>query len=233
MRALAKAPCRLGLVLAGALALAGCFDLQKIDPGQRIVDDFAGPSPTWARFQAWVCDSTTGDEPGTPAGDGGMAMAGPVTCAPESPGDGDAYALRAEFQLTDPADGIRQHPAAEIVSQTVPGSTVDLNAFTRLDFFAILSGTPTVPAGTRVFVELGCSSFPLDPIAWDMVTADLTGGDWMPVQLPLAEFQLEMSTHNQSCLAQVDSIRFLVFPGLGDGESAAGTLQLDTIKLLN
>jgi hypothetical protein len=218
--------------LLPALALAGCFDLSKIDPGPRIVDDFeGGGAPTWTRFQPWSCDTFTGDAPAGGETDGGAG--GSVTCTITTPGDGDAHALSADFQLVDPPDGLREHPGAELVSLT-SGGTVDLNGFTQLVLFAsLVPGTPAPPSGTQLTVEIGCSSFPLDPLASDAVTADLMTGDWVRLPLPLADFQLLNSSHNQACLAQVDSLRFTVVPALTDGQSASGTLLLDNIKLQN
>lgn len=235
MRALRPHPAWLAALPLLALA---CFDPPKIDPGPRILDDFETDTPTWTRFSPWTCAGLTGDEPSAPASaaaaDGGTGSTGGVVdCTIEPPGDGDSQALFATFALADPPDGVRQHPAAEIVSQTAAGSTVDLNGFTQLVFFAILGNTPALPAGTKVYVELGCSTYPLDLYAWNLVTADLMTGDWVRVPLTLADFQVETSMHNQACLAQVDSLRFVIVPNVDDGQSASGTFQLDNIKLQN
>jgi hypothetical protein len=219
------------LALAVALPLAGCFDLPKIDPGPRLVDDFAGDTPTWTRFAGWTCTTFSPDAPATADADAGTPDFGTADCSFVSPGDGDARALSVTFDVVDPPDGIRQRPAADIFTHTTSG-TVDLNAFTQLVFFATLGGSP--PVGTHLLVELGCSSLH-DPIASEVVTEDLATGDWVPVPLTLADITQSTTMHNQACLAQIDSIHFVVdfSPALNDGESASGTLQIDNIRLQN
>jgi hypothetical protein len=216
-----------------ALGVSACFDPQKVDPGPRVVDDCEDGDlqPSWSTFPQWKADSFTGDRPPTGPVDGG-AVGGTGSLALE-PGDGDQHALAATFELADMPDGVRQRPGAEVVTRMM-GGTVDLTGFTQLVFDAFLEATPALPSANPLVVDLGCASFSQDPLASQAVmNVDLTSGYWVPFRLALADFQQQNTTHNQACLAQIDSLHFTILPGLADGQAASVTLHLDNIKLQN
>ncbi|HZL20259.1 MAG TPA: hypothetical protein VFG23_21180 [Polyangia bacterium] len=231
-------------LLVLVLDLGACVDLAKVDPGPRFIDDFAdGSAPSWNRFGPWRCNDISGGQKGSPdagavdAGGSAPDAAGASTCnlALENPGDDDKQALESTFTLDDPLDGVREFPGTEIVTRTVSG-TVDVTGFTQLVFSTILeSAAPPIPAlpdATQFLVELGCSAFPSDPLAVQAVSYTLNAG-WAELRLSLSGFTLKNTSRNQSCLALLDSIHFVVMPGLADGASTGGTLHIDNISLQN
>jgi hypothetical protein len=236
------------LVLGAPIVATACFDLPKIDPGTRFVADFndGGLGSTWSRFGPWSCDTFTNAVPNAGAGGRGGADAGqaadggagsPETCqvSPE-PGDDDPHALRTDFTLGDPADGIRQLPGVDVVSRTAKGTTVDLTGFKDLVFGAILESAPApldLPSGTLFQVELGCSAIAYDNIATETITGVMFGAPWVTFRAGLDEFVQKQTSLSPACRSQIDSIHFAVRPGLADGASTAGTLHIDNITLQN
>jgi hypothetical protein len=226
-----------------ALILPACFDLTKVDPGARIVDDFESGnlSPSWTRFTSWKCGTFTGSDQ-VVGKDGGADAGGPdpdgsVSCLASEPADTGRYALRTTFELNDPL-GNNQPVGAAVVTRTTPGVTIDVTGFAQLWFSAYLESAPPLPelpSGTKFQVELGCSNNRGDPLAFQVVAMSLLAESWplLPIQLSLDAFGLTRTTHNQDCLRQVDSIHFAVIPGLADGASTGGTLHLDDITLQN
>jgi hypothetical protein len=229
------------------LTIGACVNLTKVDPGPRFIDNFEdGRTPTWNRFVPWTCDEfmgTGGPDAGTDdagvgdAGRPGADAATASTCqlAIESPGSDDKHALESVFTLDAPPNGIRQSPSSEIVTHTIDG-TVDVTGFSQLVFSAILESAPLpsspLPASTKLEAGLGCSTFQSDPLATQAVDYTLNAG-WTEFRLSLSGFTLDNTSHNQSCLALVDSIHFAVIPGLADGASTGGTLHIDNISLQN
>ena len=243
-------PALLGLVLSA------CFDLTKVDPGPRYVDDFdhGNLTPSWTAFGKWQCGTFIGDLMAATAtraaagsdlrvgqddgADGGTQSDpdGSVSCQPAQPGVNDLYALAATFELNEPLDAGQQLGAA-VVTRTQPGTTVDVTGFTQLWFSAYFDSAPAlpqVPAGTQLQVELGCSNKKSDPLAFQKVPeAQLGAGGWPMFQgyLDLDLFRLTQTAKNRDCLSQVDSIHFTVIPMLTSGTSTTGTLHLDNINL--
>jgi len=229
-----------------APVLAACFDLQKVDPGPRVVADFendendGGPTAAWNRFGPVNCGTFMGSDQhlGQDAGTAGTQADpdGSVTCTTERPGDGDKVALKAVFELNQPL-GSNQPAGAAVVMRATPGSTVDVTAFQEIWFDAYLESAQQplqLPPTTMLEVELGCSTNISDPLA-SQPSGDL-GNIWPmhPLHLPLDNsFRVTLTPHSQNCLDRVDSIHFTILPGLADGMSAGGTLHLDNITLQN
>ncbi len=235
----------LGLI-AIAPVVPACFDLQKVDPGPRVVADFendGGLTAAWNRFGQVKCGTFMGSDQhlGQDAGAAGTQADpdGSVTCAPEEPGDGDNFALRFAFELNQPL-GNNQPAGAAVVIRATPGSTVDVTAFQEIWFDAYLESAqqpPQLPTGTQLVVELGCSTNSGDPLA-SQADGDLKpgGNSWpmYPLRLPLdSSFRVSTTVHNQDCLHRVDSIHFTILPGLAGGTSTGGTFHLDNITLQN
>ena len=245
-------------LLLSALALPACFDLQKVDPGAFVIDDFEDADLTPranAQFGPWTCRPFTSAEQGTgpdagmdggqdAGADGGQlvgadggqspdANAGQVVnCLVEPGGFKSSFALAAHFELSDPRDNVRQLGGIELFTKAT-ADPVNLTGFRQFAFSIILdSGTPPLPAGSQVIVELGCSKMKLDPYADQSVTGLGLDRDWFPPALQLDSFRQLNSSSNHACLQQVDSIRFQVLPGLDDGASTGGTLQIDDVRLL-
>ena len=175
VRAAPRTSIAVTLLLALALG-AGCFSLPKVNPGNRILDDFdedAGiNTPTWSAFTGWTCgpfvSHSQEEQDGGPGGefDGGR-LANPdagqsVSCGAGPHGEGTApnnQALVATFDVVAP---IGSDPFGVVVATTTnPGTVVDLTGFTQLLFDAELYSTTVgqamLPSGTKLEVELGCS----------------------------------------------------------------------------
>ena len=234
----------LGLIPT-APVLAACFDLQKVDPGPRVVADFenskidGGLKAAWNRFGAVKCGTFLGSDQhvGQDAGQAGTEADpdGSVTCTPESPGDNkSSFALEAAFELNEPPGSSQQAGAAVVIRAT--GTSVDVTGFQQLWFSARLESAPSfqLPTATQLEVELGCSNNTADPLAFQPVDIKLEAQSWpvLQFQLSLAAFK-SRTAHTQNCLRQVDSIHFTVQPDLASGTSTGGTLHLDDITLQN
>jgi hypothetical protein len=234
----------LGLIPLAPI-LAACFDLQKVDPGQRVIADFendggdGGLTAAWNRFGPVNCGTFMGSDQNLgQAGTAGTQADpdGSVTCTTERPGDGDNVALKAVFELNQPL-GSNQPAGAAVVIRATPGSTVDLTAFQEIWFDAFLESAQQplqLPSTTILEVELGCSTNISDRLA-SQSYGEL-GNSWPPnpLHLPLDNsFRVTLTPHSQNCLDRVDSIHFTILPGLADGTSAGGTLHLDNITLQN
>lgn len=236
-----------------APVLAACFDLQKVDPGPRVIADFenvendggtdggtdGGLRAAWSRFGPVKCNTFMGSDQhlGQDAGAAGTEADpdGSVTCTAEHPGDNDNGALQAAFELNEPP-GSSQQAGAAVVMRATPGITVDVTGFQQLWFSARLESSPPfqLPPATELDVELGCSNNTGDPLAIQTVGIKLEAQSWPPIQFqpPLDGFKSRTS-HPQDCLRQVDSIHFTIHPNLAGGTSTGGTLHLDNITLQN
>lgn len=229
-----------------APVLAACFDLQKVDPGPRVVADFensendGGLKATWNRFGRVKCGTFLGSDQhlGQDVGAAGTEADpdGSVDCAPEKPGDNNSsFALEATFELNEPP-GSSQQAGAAVVMRATPGTSVDVTGFQQLWFSARLESAPPfqLPTATQLEVELGCSNNTGDPLAFQPVDIKLEAQSW-----PVLQFQLSLdafksrTAHPLNCLRQLDSIHFTVHPDLASGASTGGTLHLDDITLQN
>ncbi len=196
---------------------------------------------------------------GGDAGQGGLdggADAGPaVSCQLTSgPGDpsedtalklGVTGALVAHFGVTAPSEvevatrtkSAMSDGATDALPPAIP---VDLTAFTELRFNATLvSETASLPVGTGLRVELRCAYALMNGqrVINDLLLYKNAGvmqgvSDFQPIHLSFSEF--EVASQRQTCLANVESIGFIVVPGSAQpGTKIAGTLQLDNIRFDN
>jgi len=227
-----KAPtvarCCLVAVLAG-----GCFDVEQRDANLAIepflVDDFESGTgvPPDGRFERWQCFRFN---PNTTDG---------LDCYFERR-DEDDQALVMDFNVTDVEDGVQQFAGAG-VSTSAGAATIDFSGYRQLVFSAILEGgAPALPAGTLFYVELACSSVPLENpnVGGDRLVnlgVGVSGATWSSYELSLTSFgQPAWHTNHlvggaPACLRAVDSIALSVSPNLMDGMAAAGKLHLDDI----
>jgi hypothetical protein len=253
VRAAPPTPIAVTLLLSLALG-AGCFSLPKVNPGNRILDDFdegAGlGAPTWSAFTRWTCgpfvSRNQGEQDGgRDGGPGGEFDAGPlaspdggqsVSCGAGPHGEGTApnnQALVATFDVVAPTGS---DPFGMVVTTTTgPGSVVDLTGFTQLLFDAELYSTTVgqamLPSGTKLEVELGCSPNRLETAIDQSVSITTEALHWPPIPpLALQMFASMPASQIQSCLATVQSVSFKVLLGRAPaGTPIAGTLQLDNI----
>jgi hypothetical protein len=220
---------RLAFLVTATLAFSGCFSVDKVDPGAYYLDTFEDENltPRAPGFELWDCRTFVAGAPdgGAPAGlDDGTG----ATCTVQPVGDHPA-ALATQFVLHEPMDQVKETVGAEVSTHTTDGHTADLSGFRLMVFSALLdSGNPPLPANTRLAVEIGCRSARGGGAISQPVSNVDIGGDWFTFSLALADFL----PPDPSCLQQVEAIRISVRPGLMDGLSAAGTLDLDDIYFL-
>jgi hypothetical protein len=228
--------------LAATLALGGCFNVQKVDPGAAeagatcqtlLINDFEDHSgianlPDWSRWTPYSYRSADGT---------GVRNAGL-----ESSDDGSQIELFLDFALQDRSDGVTNDVGAGIA---VDGQqTIDLTRYARLVFsMGMVQGNPPLPLGTQVIVELGCSQAPADRSS---VMGDLIAVQGVAVATDVHRFALEIVNFGQpswltnhikggrdACLRVVDHLGFSIFPKLQDGQQASGKLIVDDIYLDN
>jgi hypothetical protein len=235
---------RLATLLAVVTSPA-CFSLPHVDPGNRVIADFAeqdaGLNPTWSRFDGWTCSAYVDPSPPRDGGqDGGGFGSGDVdagqafTCTPQlAPGSADPSApatgqhLVASFNITT-----TDHPLDVDVATATKSGPVNLAGFSQFIFDAKLGptspGAASLPAGTELKVELRCSGIsPYDPLVDQDFTLLPGATSWKPITLPLSSF-----LGPPRCLAAVDGIGFVLVPGSAQaGTQIGGVLELDNIEL--
>jgi hypothetical protein len=234
--------------LLGVLTLPACFSLPHVDPGNRVIADFAeedaGLNPTWTLFGPWSCSAYVDPSPPADGGQDGGSRSGDidagqaVTCKPElAPGSADPStpSSGAQHLVTSFNIVTADQPVDVDVSTRTRSGTVNLTGFSQFLFDAMLGsttpGAPSLPPGTEVKVELRCSSAsPYAPLVNQDFTISLEATTWKPITLPLSSFM--GASPRQSCLAAVDGIGFVVVPGSAQtGTQIAGKLRLDNIEL--
>jgi hypothetical protein len=224
-RAVAGAP-----VLVAALAVLAapsCFDVQTVDPGPLVVDDFEDGDylPALPGFDRWFCYSFN------PEGSQGYHCAGAA-------GDESTSALYLDAQIDDPPDGKQQHGGAALATKSrVP---LEINPYREFVFSAKLeSSTPALPSDAYMYVELGCST----ALATDgsrpgdlyVVAGVDYKSSWQTYRFGVTSFGPPpwVLTHvmggPERCRALVDSIRFTIDAQIVDGESGRGILTIDNI----
>ncbi len=248
--------------MSSVLIVPACYSLPKVDV-IRLVDDFAADAdlqPTWGAFKKWTCSSSVdgGIDAGQGGLDGGIDAGQAVSCQLTlGPGDtsddtalglGVTDALIASFSVAAPsgvevATGTKSAMSDGATNALPPSIPVDLTAFSELRFNATLvdttPGTASLPIGTGLSVELHCSYSSMNsPVSAllkvDEKIVDLVPGmtTFQPIALALSKFA--GASQRQTCLANVDSIGFVVTPGNAlAGALIAGTLQLDNIRFDN
>jgi hypothetical protein len=215
-------------LLVWSLAASTCFDVTKVPLPPLSIDDFddGDLEPRTDRFGRWSCRtfSNTADDAGTPPDpDGGAPN---VQCRVGPVGNNHPFAMSLRFTLDDPADGERQLGGAELATQSSQTS-VDFGAFRQLVLSATLeSGSPALPTGTQLRVEIGCALAGM-PRTLEHTVPIVIGADWENFPLDLANF----APAQPGCLRQVDALRVSVRPGLPDGQSTRGALHVDNIYL--
>lgn len=216
--------------------------------------------PLIDRGQASDAGQDAGLDGGDDAGQGGIGGGTEVGQAAScilGPGPGDEMddtallpgvvtrALIASFSVSAPS-------GVEVATQTksatsdggsdalAPSTPVDLTAFTELRFNARLFYTPPgmLPPGTHLRVELHCSYSSMNSprserLVYEKFDDVPVGGTlFQPIAFALTKFT--GASQPQTCLANVDSIGFIVVPGTAQaGTQIAGELLLDNIRFDN
>ncbi len=261
MSARRRSPARIALrvLLASALLVVpACYNLTKVPPPPRWIDDFSGyPHPTWSIFDSWLCGTSIPPAGDGGAGDGGKGEAGvgdappsadaadggsPGTPCLPGPGDDvtypppmpDTQGLQWPFQLPGGTTDIAVFAETKLVAGAQP---IDVTGFKQLVVSLRLeSMSPKqnpLPPGTELRAELGCSkNSKNDRIASQLIPIQLDN-PWVQFRANLSMFDVASMSLSQACLSEVDSISFVVRPGNNESSIVSGTLSVDDVQLQN
>jgi hypothetical protein len=217
----------LGLAITGTVCgAAGCFDVNQIDPGVLLIDNFEDGDalPADSQFGLWQCGSFNPNNQD-------------FSCGLDV-GYNSLYSLALKFNIVDPPDGQQQFGGAQLLTYTIDPQ--DFSGFHDLVFSGELSsGVPALPSQARLDVELFCQgaqaddgSYPGNLALEQSVAYD---SSWRTFTLPMAAFTpaAYLSVHPlggpDACLTQVNGMHFQVDLNLPDGQSAMGQMNIDDI----
>jgi len=214
-----------------ALALPACFDVQNVDPGAVIVDDFDDGDfmPAMTELGAWQCYAFN---PNTNRDYRCDRTAGYLS----------AYGLFVEFALQDAPDGIQQHTGAGFLASGEFGAVIDLTPYRELVISMKLeSGDPPIPSEARVYIEFQCKSVEsetgeLPTLGFFYLTRGVTPtSEWSTHRLALENWgptnePLHIKGGTPACLRAVDGIAIALQSGLKDGRAGRGTFFIDGLS---
>ncbi len=218
---------RIGVLLA-AVAVTGCYDLERLDPGPEsyflLIDDFedGDDEPSASQFSSWRADPFNADYE--------------HIVVKVIPGGYSEYAFTGEFTF--------EYPGAKYSGMNlgVTGASldpVDARVYESFHFSARAEpGDRPFPELTDFYVQLGCSDAPPKGLVkgpfWIQQNVELTS-DWQTYELSLDAFSEPnhvppaIKGGVPACRAVVDSVRLTVAMPLGAGESATGSLSIDDV----
>jgi hypothetical protein len=217
-------------ILFAALAPAGCYDMERLDPGPEssflLIDNFedGDDTPSVTTFDDWKAypfkkgpgssERIAVEESGV---DGGFALVGNFVFTYLN---GDFTGASMGIVNANPLLDVRRYRALHVASRFAPGSG-------------------SLPPNTRYYAELGCNSVvPIgnEPSPYYVQLAMPVTGDWQASPLPLERFvepspeQPKIAGGPPACLAAVDSIRFTISMSLGPGAESGGTFSIDDVS---
>jgi hypothetical protein len=221
-----------------ALVATGCFDVQRVETGPLIIDDFedGNASPREPTFEPWGCQKFS---PSTVDG---------YECKLDGPGyHQSAHALYVDATIEDEAGGTEKQGGASL--ETLATATMNFGRFSRLVFAAKLESISLPPQSTPTFeVQIGCNLAELTEgerpdAVYVRSHAEILVGDWQPVTVelgdldptlvfpPSVEKPAQLKERSPGCLKVVDRITFAVVAGLPDGQSGRFILHIDDVEL--
>lgn len=225
--------------LLPALGLTSCFDVQTVEPGPgtfAIADFEQGDAvPNTELFDRFFCYTFNPDL--------GQDPEQAVTCGIENhPGDQSQFALVATFMLHNGMP-VPQYAGAGL-STIADTAAVDFNRYQDLVFMMRVEITEPLPPMAMVDVQLGCNSVAAQDANsnqeyFDLYHAVAATSQWSQFRISLATFTQRQDEMNlfkggpKACLALVDSVRFEVVRQLTQGQSASGSIHVDSIRLEN
>ena len=219
----------LGVALAGAtFGAGGCFGVHNSDPGILLIDNFEDGDylPADPTFGVWQCDTFNPNNQ--------------VFSCGRDVGYDSTYSLALSFTVTDPPDGQEQFGGASLLTQAY--APQDFSHFSELVLsLELQSELPSIPSTAFVYVVLLCEGALADA---GSEFGDLEVLQSVPYQNGWGTFALSMANFTapswakifppgglEQCLKQVNLIKIQVSPGLPDGLSAKGQLNVDNIYL--
>ena len=218
----------LALPLA-VLGASGCFDVNSVDPGPYIIDDFDDGDflPAGPDFDQWTCNSFN---PATNKN---------FECDHDT-GNQSAFSLYLDATIDDSPDGTQKHGGASLAAET--REPADLTRFRNIVFSAKLeSGSPPIPSNALLYVEFGCKTAPTENGSLPGDLYVVQGVDhknyWQTFALGLNGFNSPpwIAAHilegPAGCLRRISNIRFTVDAQLPDGQSGKFRLSIDGISM--
>lgn len=216
-------------VLALTLAVGGCYDLERLDPGPEtyhlLIDDFEDGDnlPSATEFSDWRAFPFKEEYD--------RAVELELT-----EGNGSDFAYVGDFELRYPVGG-----GISGISLGISGATrdpVDARVFRKFHFSARLLPDTPFPEATEFYVQLGCDGAP--PLgtlqAPFFVQQNVPrSSDWITLELSLDAFgepdhdPPKIKGGTPACLAVVDSIRFTVSTYLAPTEVLTFLLFIDDV----
>jgi hypothetical protein len=226
--------------------LAGCFEVHEVavDPDVPAldIDDFedGDNQPSSSRFADWRCETFPGPSR--------------ASCVPVAPGFASAMAEAVRFEIEDPVNA-RIDYANLALEAPVRLGTLDLGSYESLSFGAKLEpgaesgfvatlsadaeaagSDAAAPDASSLIIQVACNAVG-DPGAlpygfWIQGQVAL-GPEWSSFDVALTELIRPSWVADFSwrdCIANVDSLLFVVGPTLSDGETFAGTLSIDELS---
>jgi hypothetical protein len=211
------------------LALAGCYDLERLDPGPErpylLIDDFedGDAEPSAPSFENWMAlPFKSGDEASTSIAivdsdlDGGLALLGEFVFD-DLNGDFTGASLGIG-NARNPLD-VRRYRAIHVTWRFQPGPLA-------------------LPPTTRFYAELQCNAAPplgdVQSPFWVQLAMPVSS-DWKALRLDLAFFneptpeQPRIAGGPKACLATVDAIRFTIATSLGTLSPRGGSVYIDDV----
>lgn len=216
-------------LLAAAVAVAGCYDLERLDPGPEshylLIDDFEDGNgvPSASQFGSW--------------------RAAPFITGYDHPEELDvleandsAYALRAEFRLDYPNSDAYSGVSVGVFDAR---ELLEGRVFQTFHFSARFVPSTPFPDVTEYYVQFGCAGAPhvpgVDGPFWIEHNVDI-GPEWQAQSLSVGAFGLPSNVGPlieggpPACLAVVDNIRFTVSTKLDAlDEPVSASLYIDDV----
>ena len=214
-----------------ALAAPACFDVQDVDPGTVMIDDFDDGDfvPTMPELGYWECYLYNPPKNRDYHCD-------------HAEGYLSAYSLFVEFSVDDAPDGVQQYPGAGFLSFGESGILLDVTRYREIVFsLKVVSPDSSIPTEARVNVELQCRTVESEtgappPYGFYLQQGVQPSGEWSTRTLSVANFGAQTDTDlhikggTQACLRAIDGIAINVQSNLKDGRSGRGTFFIDGLS---
>jgi hypothetical protein len=224
--------------VVGALALAGCYDMEALDPGPAspylLIDDFEdAPDDPYklasaAQFKgAWKAYPFNADN--NPGLTESLEFVG---------GNTGGFALAGRFRFIDPNN---QDFTGVNVGVTDARPLLDARFFEAIQVsIRFDQGSTPFPTNTHFYVQLGCDSAPAlgtetSPF-WVHAGLDDVTNDWKTLRVPISNFSEPQESSGRidggaaACLARVDSVRITVATHMRLEDPVTGSLYLDDVS---
>ena len=215
------------MLMTFSITSTACFDVQTVDPGPAVLDDFEDGDliPSLRPFGGWFCALYN---PTTPL-DCGLAE-----------GFQSSASLSVAFSIIDPPDGDQQRGVVQLESDA--DTPIDLTHLSAITFDVRLTNAPApLENGPAMRFQLRCSTAVGDN---GVELGDFVVVQSVPYTPEWSSIRLEMSNFGPAqwlpgsprggtaaCLRAVDGFQLVFDPAQPDGQTLAGVLSIDNVRL--